>query len=116
MLDNNLINAAIGHVILDSRKKREKIDRYNDLKYEVQILWECNRVKIMPVIIGALWMVHSRSRGMAGKDWYQERFHHTTESLFAGDSQDLEIYVIERLMLTLSFPRGSPLKSKIVRC
>ena len=54
MLDNNLINAAIGHVILDSRKKREKIDRYNDLKYEVQSLWECNRVKIMPVIIGAL--------------------------------------------------------------
>ena len=40
-----------------------------------------------------------KSREFAGKSFYQERFHHTTtESLFAGDSEDLEICV-EQLRL-----------------
>ena len=35
-------------------KTKEKIDKYQDLKREVQRLWKCREVKIVPVVIGAL--------------------------------------------------------------
>ena len=35
-------------------KTKEKIDKYQDLKREVQRLWKCKVAKIVPVVIGAL--------------------------------------------------------------
>ena len=46
-----------GQVILDSRKKRKKIGRYNDLKYKVKSLWGCNRINVIPAIVGALGVI-----------------------------------------------------------
>ena len=44
----------------DSRvaeREIEKIERYQDLKYEIIRLWNCKKVKIIPVVIGALGTV-----------------------------------------------------------
>ena len=35
-------------------KKWERIDHYQDLKVEVQKIWNCRRVSVIPIVIGAL--------------------------------------------------------------
>ena len=35
-------------------KEREKIEKYQDLKREIGRLWECRKVTVIPVVIGAL--------------------------------------------------------------
>ena len=37
-----------------ANKEREKIEKYQDLRKELQRIWKCSDVKIIPVIIGAL--------------------------------------------------------------
>ena len=42
---------------LDTRymaKKKEKIDKYQDLKGEITKIWKCAEVAVVPVIIGVL--------------------------------------------------------------
>ena len=48
-------------------KEQEKIDHYQDLKIEVQKIWSCRRVSIIPIIIGALGTV---SKNL--KTWYDK--------------------------------------------
>ena len=43
-------------------KEREKIDRYQDLKWELKRIWQCSDVQVVPIIIGALGTV-SKSFG-----------------------------------------------------
>ena len=38
-------------------KEREKVDRYQDLKWELKRIWQCNDVQVVPIIIGALGTV-----------------------------------------------------------
>ena len=33
--------------------EREKIDRYQDLKWELKRIWNCREVKVVPIVIGA---------------------------------------------------------------
>ena len=40
-----------------AEKEREKIDHYQDLKAEIQKLWNCKSVSVVPVVIGALGAV-----------------------------------------------------------
>ena len=35
-------------------KEREKITKYQDLKWEIKRIWQCKEVKVIPVVIGAL--------------------------------------------------------------
>ena len=35
-------------------KEREKIDHYQDLKVEIQKMWNCYSVSVVPIVIGAL--------------------------------------------------------------
>ena len=37
-----------------ANKEKEKIEKYQDLRRELQRIWKCSDVKIIPVIIGAL--------------------------------------------------------------
>ena len=46
-------------------KEQEKIDHYQDLKIEVQKIWNCRRVSIIPIITGALG-----TDGKNFKTWY----------------------------------------------
>ena len=38
-------------------KEREKIDRYQDLKWEVKRIWKIKKVEVIPIVIGALGTV-----------------------------------------------------------
>ena len=46
------------------KKEQEKIDYYNDLKYEILKCWnkEVEKVMIVPIVIGALWTVTNNLR------------------------------------------------------
>ena len=35
-------------------KEKEKVEKYQDLKREIQRMWKCKTVKIIPIVIGAL--------------------------------------------------------------
>ena len=35
-------------------KEREKVDKYQELKYESKRIWNCSEVKVIPAVIGAL--------------------------------------------------------------
>ena len=48
------------------------------------------------MIIGALGMAHKSLEGRLKHIVIKEEFHHITESLFAGDSKDLEIVLNTR--------------------
>ena len=50
-------------------KEQEKLENYNDLRYEIGRIWECKRVKVIPIVTGAL--------GTKSKDFeeYQEQLH-----------------------------------------
>ena len=38
-------------------KEREKIDHYQDLKVEIQKMWNCKSLSVVPIVIGALGTV-----------------------------------------------------------
>ena len=35
-------------------KEKEKLDRYQDLKWELKRIWNCREVKVVPIVTGAL--------------------------------------------------------------
>ena len=41
-------------MMMITEKEREKIDHYQDLKVEIQKLWNCRSVSVVLVVIGAL--------------------------------------------------------------
>ena len=71
-------------------KEQEKLENYNDLRYEIGRIWECKRVKVIPIVIGAL--------GTKSKDFeeYQEQlycavnFSALQKILFASNVQNPE--------------------------
>lgn len=38
-------------------KEQEKLDKYNNMKYEIEVLWDCNNVQVMPPLTGVLQTV-----------------------------------------------------------
>ena len=38
-------------------KEQEKLEKYNDLRYEIGRIWECKWVKVIRIVIGALGTV-----------------------------------------------------------
>ena len=46
-------------------KEQEKLENYNDLRYEIGRIWERKSVKVNPVVIGAL--------GTVSKDLHDEQ-------------------------------------------
>ena len=54
-----LIDIAIPGDNNVSRKRLEKIRNYTDLSVELKTLWGLNKVKIVPVIIGATGIIHN---------------------------------------------------------
>ena len=44
-------------------KEREKVEKYQELKYELKRIWSCNEVTVIPAVIGAL--------GTISKDFHQ---------------------------------------------
>jgi len=43
-------------------KEREKIEHYNDLKFEIKRIWNCKEVKVIPIVIGALGTISKSSK------------------------------------------------------
>ena len=43
-----------------ANKEKEKIEKYQDLRRELQRIWKCSDVEIIPVIIGALGTLPKR--------------------------------------------------------
>ena len=57
--DNNNNNNIIIIIIIiinnnHNNKEKEKIENYNELKYEFKRLWNCRRVDVIPLFVGAL--------------------------------------------------------------
>ena len=48
-------------------KEREKAARYQELKREIERLWQCEKVAIIPIIIGDFGAVGSGFRTLTGK-------------------------------------------------
>ena len=53
--ENNciIVDFAIPYDTRIEQKEKEKVDKYQDLKRELQIIWNM-RVKVVPIVIGAL--------------------------------------------------------------
>ena len=45
-----------------AEKEQEKIDHYQDLKMEIQKMWNCRSVSVIPVVVGALGAVTKNLR------------------------------------------------------
>ena len=52
-----LVYVAIHGDARVARKEIEKVSKYQDLAIEVQRLWELRKVKVVPIVIGALGAV-----------------------------------------------------------
>ena len=48
------IDIAISGDIRISRKEKEKIERYQELKKEIKRIWNIRTIKVIPVIVGAI--------------------------------------------------------------
>ena len=59
-------------------KEREKITRYEDLKWEIIKIWKCGSVRVIPIVIGALGTI---SKGF--KDYLSE----ISEDIYFGTLQ-----------------------------
>ena len=66
-------------------KEKEKIENYQDLKWEVKRIWKLRKVTVVPIIIGSLG---TRTRKVVGRDWCHIPFRIITESVFTGYSQN----------------------------
>lgn len=55
----NIIDIAIPNDNNIARKRLEKINIYTDLSVEIKTLWNLNKVKITPIIIGALGLIYN---------------------------------------------------------
>ena len=42
-------------------KELEKVERYQDLKREISRIWECRKVCVIPIVIGALGTTLSKN-------------------------------------------------------
>ena len=53
--ENNciIVDFAIPHDIRIEQKEKEKVDKYQNLKRELQKLWDM-RVKVVPIVIGGI--------------------------------------------------------------
>ena len=49
-----IIDIAIPVGIGVREKKKEKIERYQELKREIKRMWNIRSIKVMPVVLGAL--------------------------------------------------------------
>ena len=58
-----IIDVACPFDIRIQEKEKEKIERYNDLKWELMRIWNCSKVKVIPIIIGALGTVSKSFKG-----------------------------------------------------
>ena len=58
-----IIDVACPFDIRIQEKEKEKIERYNDLKWELMSIWNCSKVKVIPIIIGALGTVSKSFKG-----------------------------------------------------
>ena len=37
--------------------ERKQFGRYQGLKYELERIWNCKEVKVLPIVIGSLWTI-----------------------------------------------------------
>ena len=49
-----IIDAACPFDTRIVEKEREKIDHYQDFKVEIQKMWNCKSVSVVPIVTGAL--------------------------------------------------------------
>ena len=57
-----IVNVACLFDTRVAEKEREKIDHYQDLKGEVQKIWNCRSVSVITIVIGALRTVSKHLR------------------------------------------------------
>ena len=50
-----IIDIAIPGDIRFSKKKKEKIDRYRELKREIKRMWNNRTIKVIPVVVRGIW-------------------------------------------------------------
>ena len=74
-------------------KEKEKIDIYQDLKYEIKRLWKCRKVEVIPVVIGALGTVHSNLEAWLEKIESKEYFSILQKKCLLGTARILR-YVL----------------------
>ena len=55
-----IIDIALPEDIKVSKKEREKIERYQELKREIKRMWNIRSIKVIPVIVGALGSISKR--------------------------------------------------------
>ena len=75
-------------------KEQEKIDHCQDLKIEVQKIWSCRRVSIIPIIFGALGTICKNF-----KTWYKIGLYGNTTLLQMACSLDTA-KILRRIMDT----------------
>ena len=50
-----------------AEKEREKVDKYQELKYELKRIWSCSEVTVLPAVIGALGTISKNFRQWINK-------------------------------------------------
>ena len=71
-------------------KEQEKIDHYQDLKIEVQKVWSCRRVSVIPIIIEVLGTVSKNLKTWDDKIGLYGNTFFTSKGLLVGYSKDSE--------------------------
>ena len=56
-----IIDIAIPGDIRVSKKEKEKIERYQELKSEIKRIRNIISIKVIPVVVGALGVTHQRN-------------------------------------------------------
>ena len=72
----------------DSRikeKEKEKIEKYQDLRRELQKIWNV-RVKIMPLVVGSFDAIPKQFGNRFEKNWYHSRKSAISEDSFIRNS------------------------------
>ena len=83
--NDKVINVACPFDTRIAEKEREKIDHQQDLKVEIQKMWNWKSVSVVPVVFGVL--------GAGTKNlmmWVTKIVTLTSESLLVGNSKDLK--------------------------
>ena len=62
------------------KKEKEKIEKYQDLRRELQKIWNV-RMNIIPLVVGSLGAIPKQF----GRDWCRSRNRASSEESFAGN-------------------------------
>ena len=57
-----IIDVAVPNDSRVNAKEQEKIEKYQELRWEVAKLWKMKKVEVIPVVVGALGTITNRAQ------------------------------------------------------